>query len=167
MWSGAIVVASMLVVICLTSYLAYVMLRARQTNEVAQTSVMQTIPHGPTPVTQAINPPVTNKPTPKKRPAKKPDENTGESLRSSNAVPNLKLSEVKKIYIEIRGDASLNELRERLNSSGIVTATTNAEEADAALKIAGTSAILVNARGTVLWRGRIEDLLTNIRRARH
>ena len=167
MWSGAILVASVLVVICLTSYLAYVMLRARQTSEVAQTSVAQTIPPGPTPVAQTNNPPVTNKPTPKKRPVKKPDEDAGDSLRSSNMVPNLKLSEVKKIYIETRGDDTLNELRETLNSSGIVTATTNAEDADAALKIAGTSAILVNARGTVLWRGLIKDLLTDIRRARH
>lgn len=166
-WSSAILVASVLVVVCLTSYLAYVMLRPRQTSEVAQTSVVQPIPPGPTPVAQTINPPVTKKPTPKKRPVKKPDEDAGDSLRSSDMVPNLKLSEVKKIYIETRGDAALNELRETLNLSGVVTATTNAEEADAALKIAGTSAILVNARGTVLWRGRIKDLLTDIRRARH
>src|SRR6185369_17728748 len=108
-----------------------------QTSEVAQTSVVQTIPPGPTPVVQEINPPVTTKPTPKKRPAaaKTPKEDVGDAVRSGVTVPNLKLSEVKKIYIEIRGDASLNELRETLNSSGIVTATTNAEEADAALKI--------------------------------
>jgi len=157
------------VVICLTSYLAYVMLWSRQTNEVAQTSVVQPIPSGPTPIAQEINPPVTTNPTPKRRStsAKAPKEDVGDAVRSGVTVPNLKLSEVKKIYIEIRGDASLNELRETLNSSGIVTATTNAEEADAALKIVGTSAILVNARGTVLWRGRIKDLLTDIRRARH
>lgn len=171
MWSGAriyILVGGALVIF-LTSYLAYVMLRSRQTSGPAETSIAQTISPGPTPVVQAINPPVTTKPTPKKRstPAKKPNEDAGDSLRSSNAVPNLKLSEVKKIYIEIRGDASLDELRERLNSSGIVTATTNAEEADAALKIVGTSAILVNARGTVLWRGHIKDLLTDIRQAQH
>src|SRR6185369_16498074 len=139
MWSGAILVASVLVVICLTSYLAYVMLWSRQTNEVAQTSVVQPIPSGPTPIAQAINPPVTTNPTPKRRStsAKAPKEDVGDAVRSGVTVPNLKLSEVKKIYIEIRGDASLNELRETLNSSGIVTATTNAEEADAALKIAG------------------------------
>ena len=173
-WSGAILVASVLVVVCLTSYFAYVMLRSRQTSEVAQTSVAETNPSGPTPVAPAINPPVVNKPTPKKRAtsAKKPDEDAGDSLRSSNAVPNLKLSEVKKIYIEIRGDAANNELRnnliESLNSSGLVVSA-NADEADAALKIVvsqtGTSAQLVNARGTVLWRGRnVKDLLSEIRK---
>lgn len=181
MWAGAILVASVIVVICLTSYLAYLMLRSRPTSEVAQTSVVQPVPPGPTPVAQAINPPpITNKPTPKKRStaAKAPGEDVGDAVRSSTAVPNLKLSEVKKIYIEIRGDAALNDLRgnivESLNSSGVVTATTNADEADAALKIVvsqtGTSAQLVNARGTVLWRGRntvasdiVKDLLSQIR----
>jgi len=47
-----------------------------------------------------------------------------------------------------------NNLVESLNSSGVVT-TTNADEADAALKIVvsqnSVSALLVNARGTVLW----------------
>jgi len=169
MWSGAILIASVVVVICLTSYLAYVMLRSRQTSGPAETSVAQTTPPAPTPVAQASNPPSTNKPTPKKRStaAKARGEDAGDALRSNDTVPNLKLSEVKKIYIEIRGDAPLDELRERLNSSGIVAVTSNADEADAALKIVGTSAILVNARGTVLWRGRIEDLLTDIRRARH
>ena len=178
-WSGAILVASVLVVICLTSYLAYVMLRPHPTNEVAQTSVVQTTPPGPTPAAQASIPPVTNKPTPKKRPAKIPNEEVADAVRSNNAVPNLKLSEVKKIYIEIRGDAS-NDLRtnivESLNSSGLVTAA-SADEADAALKIVvsqtSTSAQLVNARGTVLWRGRstvasdiLKDLLSAIRQAR-
>jgi hypothetical protein len=179
-WSSAILVASVLVVICLTSYFAYVMLRS-QTNEVAQTNV-QTTPPVPTPVAQAINPPITNKPTPKKRStaAKSPKEDVDDAVRSGVTVPNLKLSEVKKIYIEIRGDAS-NDLRtnivESLNSSGLVAAT-NADEADAALKIVvsqtSTSAQLVNARGTVLWRGRstvasdiVKDLLSEIRRARH
>jgi hypothetical protein len=179
-WSSAILVASVLVVICLTSYLAYVMLRPHPTNDVAQTNVVQTTPPGPTPAAQATNPPITNKPIPKKRPAKIPNEEVADAVRSSNAVPNLKLSEVKKIYIEIRGDAS-NDLRtnivESLNSSGLVTAT-NADEADAALKIVvsqtSTSAQLVNARGTLLWRGRstvasdiVKDLLSAIRQARH
>jgi hypothetical protein len=190
MWVGTILVASVLVVIFLTSYLAYVMLRSRQTSEVAQTSV-QTTPPGPTPgtpVAEALNPRSTNKPTPKKRQAKSaspvPNEDVGDAVRSSGVVPNLKLSEVKKIYIEIRGDAALNELRsnliESLNSSGVVAAATNADEADAALKIVvsqtNTSAQLVNARGTVLWRGRrysgdpnkvvseiVKDLLSEIR----
>ncbi len=181
MWSGAILVASVLVVICLTSYLTYVMLRSRQTSEVAQTSVVQPIPSGPTPVAQTINPPVTTKPTPKKQStaAKAPKEDVGEAVRSGVTVPNLKLSEVKKIYIEIRGDAANSELRsnlvESLNSSGLVSAATSADEADAALKIVvsqtRTSAQLVNARGTVLWRGRntvasniVKDLLSEIRK---
>jgi hypothetical protein len=176
-WSGAriYILAGGALVILLTSYLAYVMLRSRQMSGPMQTSVAQAIPPGPTPVAQAIDPPITNKPTPKKRPLKKPDEDAGDAVRSSDAVPNLKLSEVKKIYIEIRGDASLDELRERLNSSGIVTATTSVDEADAALKIVvsqnSTSAQLVNARGTVLWRGRstvasdiVKDLLSQIRK---
>ena len=173
--TAAILAASVLVVICLTSYLAYVMLKSRQTNEVAQITVVQPAPPGPTPVVPASNPPITNQPTPKKRstPAKKPNEDAGDTLRSgNNAAPNLKLSEVKKIYIEIRGDAASNDLRanlvESLNSSGLVT-TASADEADAALKIVvsqtGTSAQLVNARGTLLWRGRnIEDLLSQLRR---
>ncbi len=179
MWSSAILVASVLVVICLTSYLAYVMLRSRQTSEVAQTSVVETIPAGPTPVAPAIEPPVTTKPTPKKRPTRKPDEAAGDAVRSGVTVPNLKLSEVKKIYIEIRGEAATDELRsnivESLNSSGLV-ATASADEADAALKIVvsqtSTSAQLVNARGTVLWRGRntvasdiVKDLLSQIRQS--
>jgi len=171
MWSGALLAASVLVAILLTSYLAYVMLRPHPGNEVAQTSVVQTTPPGPTPAAPASIPPVTNKPTPKKRPAKIPNEEVADAVRSSNAVPNLKLSEVKKIYVEIRGDAP-NNLRtniiESLNSSGLVT-TASADEADAALKIVvsqtSTSAQLVNARGTVLWRGRnVKDLLSEIRK---
>ncbi len=170
-WSGALLAASVLVAILLTSYLAYVMLRPHPGNEVAQTSVVQTIPGGPTPAASVSIPPVTNKLTPKKRPVKKPDEEVADAVRSSNAVPNLKLSEVKKIYVEIRGDAS-NDLRtniiESLNSSGLVTAA-SADEADAALQIVvsqtSTSAQLVNARGTVLWRGRnVKDLLSKIRK---
>jgi hypothetical protein len=176
-WSGAILAASVLVAILLTSYLAYVMLRPHPGNEVAQTSVVQTIPLGPTPAAPASIPPVTNKPTPKKRPAKISNEVVADAVRSSNAVPNLKLGEVKKIYVEIRGDAVSNDLRtniiESLNSSGLVTAA-SADEADAALKIVisktSTSAQLVNARGTVLWRGHspvasdpVKDLLSKIR----
>jgi hypothetical protein len=80
-------------------------------------------------------------------------------MRSGTVVSNLTLREVKKIYIEIRGGEALDELRgnlvESLNSSGVVTVTGDAEEADAALKIVisqnSTSARLVNARGVVLW----------------
>ena len=59
----------------------------------------------------------------------------------------------------MRGDATVDELRrnlvDRLGSSDVVTATTNADEAEASLKIVvsqtHTSARLVNARGVVLW----------------
>jgi len=93
------------------------------------------------------------------------DEDADARTRSGNVVANLKLSDVKKIYIDIRG-ASANELRsslgESLGSSGVVAAATNTEDADAALKIivsetgAGAaqieaSARLVNAHGAVLW----------------
>jgi hypothetical protein len=121
------------------------------------------------------------------------EEDVAEALRSGNVAGNLTLKEVKKIYVEIRGGAAVNELRSNLvdglGASGVVGATTNADEADAALKIsvsqisAGNleaSAQLVNARGTVLWRGArrysgetttmvseiVKDLLAEIRRAR-
>ena len=84
-----------------------------------------------------------------------------DATRSGSVVPNLALNDVKKIYVEIRGDAALRStLIESLSSSGVVAATTNADEADAALKITvlqssasqiEASARLVNARGTVLW----------------
>jgi hypothetical protein len=95
-------------------------------------------------------------------PAQTRDEEVADdATRSGSRVANLKLSEVKKIYIEIRGDAASTELRsnlvERLGTSAVVTAAANPDEADAALKIdvsqTSTSALLVNARGTVLWRG--------------
>jgi hypothetical protein len=90
--------------------------------------------------------------------------------RSGGVVANLRLSEVKKVYVEMGGDAAFNELRsnlvESLGSSGVVAATTDADEADASLKIVVSqtsdgdmrgrprfeaSARLVNARGVVLW----------------
>jgi hypothetical protein len=85
-------------------------------------------------------------------------EEDADLMRSGSVVANLKLGDVKKVYIEVRGDAASEELRrelvESLGSSGVVAATT-ADEADAALKItvsqSGASALLVNARGTVLW----------------
>lgn len=96
------------------------------------------------------------------------EEDVGDITRSTGVVANLTLKDVKKIYIELRGDAAPNELRtdflESLNSSGVVAATTNPDEADASLKIVVSqtedsrgapqfevSARLVNARGTVLW----------------
>jgi hypothetical protein len=124
-------------------------------------------------------------------------ENVAEDVtRSGNVVANLTLKEVKKIYIDMRGDVALNDLRRDivagLSSSGVVAATTNADEADASLKIVVSqtgsqvkaSVQLVNARGTMLWpkagRGArrysgevskvmsevIKDLLSEIRLAR-
>ena len=104
-------------------------------------------------------------------PAQVGEENVAEDVtRSGNVVRNLPLKEVKKIYIDMRGDVALKDLRqgivEGFNSSGVVAATTNADEADASLKIIVSkrsasatqtvaqikaSAQLVNARGTVLW----------------
>ena len=84
--------------------------------------------------------------------------------RSGVVIPNLKLSEVKKVYVDVRGNAAFDELRRELvaslGSSDVVAATTNADEADASLKIVVSqtsggeneaSARLVNARGVVLW----------------
>lgn len=126
------------------------------------------------------------------------DEAVADVMRSGGVVANLTLKEIKKVYIDMRG-AGFNELRssvfESLSSSGVVAATTDADEADAALKIvvsqarAGgpqieATALLVNARGTVLWpkadrRARrysgettkvvseiVKDLLSEIRLAR-
>ena len=49
------------------------------------------------------------------------------------------LGEVRKIYLEMSGDGPLDELRSRLfaelNSSGLVIAAANTDEADAALKV--------------------------------
>ncbi len=68
-------------------------------------------------------------------PAQPGDEDVAEATRSGNVVANLTLREVKKIYVA----AALNELQkslvEGLSSSGVVAATTNADEADASLKI--------------------------------
>ena len=186
-WAGTrisarhILVFASVVVICLAGYLAYVTLRSRQTGGPAQTSVVvQTA--APTQVNQQINVsdqaapkspparqtknerPIAAKPFPSPRadvPAQPRDEEVADdATRSGSGVANLKLSEVKKVYIQIRGDEALrNTLIERLGSSGVVTAATNADDADAALKITVSqngpqievSALLVNARGTVLW----------------
>ncbi|HKU77841.1 MAG TPA: hypothetical protein VJR02_28260 [Pyrinomonadaceae bacterium] len=175
-----ILVGSAVVIICLTSFLAYVILRSRQTSGPTQTSIVQN-----------TNPPSTNSPSvvPKtERPAPqpsprikneratvaKPPANVDDDVtRSTDVVANLKLSEVKKIYVEIQGDELRSNVIERLNSSGVVSAT-NKDEADAALKIVvsqtGASARLVNARGTVLWSKTgevseiINDLLSAIRK---
>ncbi len=174
MWGGAgILVGSLVLVICLTSYLVYLGLRVRQKSGPAQSNAAQATSPSPEVLAQVNNnrinapeqaTPKASQPSPRPKSDKTRTQPSDEGVaadltRGENAVRNLKLSEVKKVYIEIRGDAVFNELRsnliERLNSSGVVTAVTNPDEADAALKIVisqtGTSALLVNARGTVLW----------------
>lgn len=187
LWAGAripILAGSVVMVICLTSYLGYVTLRSRQTSETAQLSSVQPTPAivQNTPIDKST-PKATVPARPEKRdrpPAQPRNANAEDVTRSGNVVTGVKLREVKKIYVEIRGDAAVNELRESLNSSGVVTATTNPDDADAALKIVvsqtGVTAQLVNARGTVLWRSTrrqsgetnkiIQDLLSEIRRER-
>jgi len=190
-----ILVGGVAVIICLTGYLAYVSLRSQQTSEpTQQTSSIQSnnppsvVNNSNNVVAKATEPAPS---TPKKPPQTKneratiaqapvADENTAEDqTRTGNVVANLKLSEVKKIYLDIRGDAASSELRnnivESLNSSGVVAAT-GADEADASLRImisqTGVSARLINARGVVLWSKTgqvteiVSDLLSEIRRAR-
>jgi hypothetical protein len=197
-----LIVVVSVVVICLMSYLAYERLRSRQTSGPAQTASIQ-----PTPVVQepssspsavpeldqsASQPvrrakseraPAVKLPSASGADAARDEDVEVDAMRSGSVVPNLTLREVKKIYIEIRGDATFNELRsnliESLRSSGVVTVATDADEADAALKIVvsqtSTSARLVNARGVVLWSKAysreatkdvseiVKDLLSNIR----
>ncbi len=188
LWGGRIsarhIVAGSAIVICLASYLGYVSLRSRQTITPTQTSSVQA-PSVDTKVTTAVND-TTDEPDkaaakatqPAKRvrsyrstapgakvPAQARDEDVAEVTRSGEVVPNLTLKDVKKIYIEMRGAAASDALRSNLsanlNSSGVVVAATNPDEADASLKIVvlqtstgsqlEVSALLVNARGTILW----------------
>ena len=219
LWAGTRIpiIAGVVLVICLTSYLAYVNLGSHQTSGPAQTTSIQT----PTPNQDRAKPSIgvnTRTEEPEKAtgpdrsapqqarrttnerstgakapsspgtaaPAQAPDEDA-DAMRSGSVVPNLTLREVKKVYVDVRGDAALNELRnnliESLSSSGVVAAT-GADDADAALKLVvsqtSASAQLVNARGTVLWRGErhyfgdpnrvgsdiVKDLLAQIRLAR-
>jgi hypothetical protein len=171
-----ITVGSIVIIICLTSYVAYVRLRSGQTSGPPETSVAQT-PPVPEPSISG-SPSLEAKTTkPERRTkidrstaAKEPasprananDEDVAADVtRSGSVVPNLTLREVKRVYLEIRGDAAVDELRsnlvESLNSSGVVTVVTDPDDADSALKIVvsqtNISARLVNARGTVLWRG--------------
>lgn len=173
-----VLAVSMLLVIGLTSYIGYVALTSRQSSGPAQISSVATPP-----ISEPANPPgkeavakattpephriaspkprrvTTNRSAAAELPPSGDDEVADDVTRSSNVVANLPLKEVKKIYIDVRGGASLEELRsnlvESLGSSGVVAATTDADEADASLKIVisqtSTSARLVNARGTVLW----------------
>jgi hypothetical protein len=194
LWRGAtagyVLAGCVVVVVCVVSYIAYVKLKTGP----EQISIVQMTPARPEPsISSSPTPEAKATPKPERRakqvkppsspPANVPsptrDDNVAEdATRSANVVPNLTLREVKKIYIEIRGDNELrNDLIASLNSSGVVVATMNADEADAALKIVvsqiNTSAQLVNARGTVLWRRArpysggsdiVKDLLSAIKR---
>lgn len=164
LWAGTrisrYILAGIVLVVCLTGYLAYVRLRSRQTSEPVQTSSVQTTPvreDAVSPVAEATKSPNTEAvPQPTRRakndrtskanvsapspdaPAQDREEDVAEdATRSGSVVPNLTLREVKKVYVAIRGDTS-NELRNNLiaslNSSRMVAAT-GAEEGDAALKI--------------------------------
>jgi hypothetical protein len=168
-----VLVGSLLVVICVASYLAYVKLRSRPANGPAQISSVQATPlpsifDEPKPV------PTPAQPTRRARsdrspaapkvatapaadaPAQVRDEDVAVDVtRSGAVVPDLKLSEVKKVYIDVRGELH-SHLMDNLASTGMVAATTNVDDADAALKIVVSKtgevqARLVNARGTVLW----------------
>jgi hypothetical protein len=185
--SALYIVAGSVVVICLASYIGYVSLKSEQTTEPAQSSLIAAGKSDAATPSRTNQPEV--KPTEPERTASPPQRRitgdrsnapktpatassspsanvptpSGEEevdvTRSGNVVANLTLKQVKKIYIEIRGNAASNELHtnivESLGSSDVVTATTNADEADAALKIAVSrfevQAQLVNARGVVLW----------------
>ncbi|HKR12278.1 MAG TPA: hypothetical protein VJT15_09480 [Pyrinomonadaceae bacterium] len=172
-----VLAGSMVVVICLTGYLGYVALSSLQTSEPPQISSVQPAPvnqdliqdlKAPTPAPIASQPPRrarNNRSTTAKTPATK--EVADDVTRSSVAVANLGLREVKKIYVDIRGGAAVDQLRsnlvESLSASGLVAATTDMNEADSSLKITASqtgienaqqivvSAQLVNARGTMLW----------------
>ncbi len=214
------ILAGIVVIICVASYFAYVRLRSRETSgPPAPISVVQTTPPSsaaPSPMNDKISVPgperTASQPARRVRSyrstaAKAPaspgadaaaqprDEDVEDVTRSSAVVTNLTLREVKRVYIEMSGDAALDELRgklvESLSSSGVVTATTDADAANSSLKIvisqtsAGeiqASAQLVNARGTVLWPSAgarrysgkstkvvseiVKDLLSEIRLAR-
>jgi hypothetical protein len=201
-------------VICVVSYVAYVRLRSPVAGGPAPTSdvareAAPTSPQGAAPVAQAndrVNEPVPAaiQPAPPIRerssapkapvvskdvPAQTGDQEIAEdATRSGNVIANLKLGQVKKIYIEIRGDGELNDLRRNVieSFSGGDIRVASAGEADASLKIVvskdGASARLVNARGVVLWSKSgvrrssgettrvtsdlVNDLLTEIRAAR-
>lgn len=181
---GRLILAASVIVICLAGYLGYVTLRSRETVGPVQTSSVQTAPaitevpvKAPEPDPSASQPREVknNRSTAAKPPAadsaspaadlvaqaRNEDIVEDGATRSGVVVPNLTLKDIKKIYIETRGDAALRStLIDSLSSSGVVVATTNADEADAALKITASqsntggieaSARLVNARGIVLW----------------
>jgi hypothetical protein len=186
------VLAGAVLMIFLASFVGYVTLRSRETSGPVQSSAVETSTPGPERPSEAINPSgndavakatVTEPNRTPSQPAQQPrsetaaktpsspvavdtpaDEDVREDVTRSGArVANLTLREVKKVYIDVRGDVASNELHSKLiasvNSSDLVAATTNADDADSSLKVAVTqtgqqieaSARLVNARGTVLW----------------
>lgn len=192
-----VLVGSLLVGICVASYLAYVKLRSREPVGPPQISSVQATPLPSIP--DERKPVVTPaQPTQRARSNRSPavpkvasadttpqasDEEVAEDVtRSGFVIPDLKLSEVKKVYVDVRGDLR-SQLMDKLASSGVVAATTNVDDADAALKIVVSKtgevqARLVNARGTVLWARQysgemskvaseiVKDLLSEIRLAR-
>ena len=216
------VLVAAVVLVCVAGFLGYLMLRSRVTSGPSQT--ISEAANAPNPVAQAnaqvnqannnAEQPVPTATPPVRRPdrstvAKAPptgstspdvaaqtrdEEADVDVTRSGSVVANLKLKEVKKVYVEMRGDMALDELRrnllQSLGASNVVGETTNADEADAALKIvvsqtsaAGpqieASARLVNARGVVLWGTRrysgettkvmsdiVKDVTAEIRAAR-
>jgi hypothetical protein len=173
MLSPGYVVVALLVVISLVSYLAYV----RLTKRPPEISAVQTIPAAQEqpanqPNTKAPSPAPTRPPRPKaerstavKAPAVKevpvqPGEEEAATRSASAVAGGVKLTDVKKIYIDLRADDVRRDLLQRLSSSGVISATTNADDADASLKIVlsqkgdsqiEASARLVNARGVMLW----------------
>ncbi|HET6978773.1 MAG TPA: hypothetical protein VFI24_20745 [Pyrinomonadaceae bacterium] len=171
-----ILVGSVVMIICLTGYLAYVSLNSQQIEPTQTASVQPANPPNvaaPTSTEPERNPPKKTRRIENTKPTKAPVE---DQTRSGNVVANLKLSDVKKIYVDMRGDAALHDkVVESLNSSGVVAAT-GPDEADASLRITigtnGIQAKLINARGVVLWSktGRdttvVKDLLSGIRLAK-
>ena len=181
MWSGAtistrhVLAGSLVVIVCVMGYVGYKTLRSGQTQPAPVVAEALNSPTPTVPIVTATQSPPRPKIEKKTAKATAPPED--DVTRSGNVVANLRLKEVKKVYVEIRGVDDTHSLNEILNASGIVTATTNADEADAALKIVvsqnSTSAQLINARGTVLWRGTrgnpseiVKDMLSTIRMAR-
>ena len=179
-------IVTVMALLSYASYLAYVNIRSPSASAPAQVSSVQPLP-SPKTVDQPAST-INNNTSEPRQPAPKPsrsenrpspapvdrspreriatqpvDENADDATRSGVAVPNLKLSEVRKIYIDLRGDAASDVLRDDLvksfGSGNVVSATTNADEADASLKIVVSrrdsqieaTARLVNARGTILW----------------
>lgn len=183
-----LILAASVIVICLAGYLGYVTLTSREASGPVQTSSVQTAPpsaevavaKAPEPDRSASPPrevrsdrsnaakaPAAESASPATdlvAQAREEDDAGDDVTRGGAVVPNLSLKDVKKVYIDVRGGTAFSEFRsnllEGLSSSGVVGATTNADDADASLKITVSqsntgeveaSARLVNARGTVLW----------------